>query len=97
MDALLVELIKFAKEKGYKYLNLGMVPMSGIASPDNAAEQVVKFAYERMKRFRNYQGLRDFKEKYASEWLNKYLLYENDFDLVQLPIALNKVMQPVQK
>jgi len=29
--------------------------------------------------------------------LNKYLVYENDFDLIQLPAALNKVMQPVSK
>jgi phosphatidylglycerol lysyltransferase len=96
MDALIIELITRAKEKGYNFLNLGMVPMSGIEVPDNPAEQVVKFAYEKMKRFKNYQGLRDFKEKYATEWLNKYLVYDNDFDLVQLPSALNKVMQPVK-
>lgn len=94
MDALIVKLIEYAKEKGYLFLNLGMVPMSGIDNPENTAEQVVKFAYERLKRFRNYQGLRDFKEKYATRWLNKYLVYENDFDLVQLPAVLNKVMQP---
>ncbi|MCA0397284.1 MAG: phosphatidylglycerol lysyltransferase domain-containing protein [Bacteroidetes bacterium] len=93
MDALLVELIRYAKEKGYAYLNLGMVPMSGIDQPDNTAERVVKYAYEKIKRFRHYQGLREFKEKYADEWQNKYLVYENDFDLVQLPAALNKVMQ----
>jgi phosphatidylglycerol lysyltransferase len=74
-----------------------MVPMSGIEQPDNAAEQVVKFAYEKIKRFKNYHGLRDFKEKYATEWLNKYLVYENDFDLIQLPVALNKVMHPPAK
>jgi phosphatidylglycerol lysyltransferase len=97
MDALIIELIQYAKSKDLQFLNLGMVPMSGIETPDNPAEQVVKFAYERMKRFSNYKGLRDFKEKYATEWLNKYLVYENDFDLVQLPTALNKAMQPLQK
>ncbi len=95
MDALIVRLIEYAKEEGYAFLNLGMVPMSGIETPENTAEQVVKFAYERIKRFKNYQGLRDFKEKYATKWLSKYLVYENDFDLVQLPGVLNKVMQPV--
>ena len=95
MDALIVKLIEYAREKNYLFLNMGMVPMAGIDKPENAAEQVVKFAYERLKRFRNYQGLRDFKEKYATRWLNKYLVYEDDFDLVQLPTVLNKVMQPV--
>ena len=71
--------------------------MSGIEMPDNTAERVVKFAYEKIKRFRNYQGLRDFKEKFVTKWLNKYLVYQNDFDLIQLPAALNKVMQPVNK
>lgn len=95
MDALIVRLIEYAREKGYLFLNMGMVPMAGIDKPENTAEQVVKFAYERLKRFRNYQGLRDFKEKYATRWLNKYLVYEDDFDLVQLPTVLNRVMQPV--
>ena len=55
---------------------------------------MVKFAYEKVKRFHHYQGLRDFKAKYASQWLNKYLVYDNDFDLVELPMVLNKVMVP---
>jgi phosphatidylglycerol lysyltransferase len=97
MDALIITAVQYGKEKKLIWLNLGLVPMSGIIDPDNTAERVVKFAYEKVKLFQNYQGLRDFKEKYATEWLNKYLLYENDFDLIQLPAALNKVMQPVSK
>ncbi|MBD0289501.1 MAG: DUF2156 domain-containing protein, partial [Flavisolibacter sp.] len=94
MDALIIELVNYAKAKGAKRLNLGLVPMAGIEEPDNTAEQLIRYAYQKLKRFRHYTGLRDFKEKYASVWLNKYLVYENDFDLLQLPVALNKVMQP---
>ncbi len=72
-----------------------MVPMAGIEKPENTAEHVVKFTYDKFKPFRSYPGLRDFKEKYANRWLNKYLIYEDDFDLVQLPGVLNKVMPPV--
>jgi phosphatidylglycerol lysyltransferase len=93
MDALIIALIQDAKEKGLQYLNLGLVPMSGIQQPQNTAEQVVKFAYEKIKAFRHYHGLREFKEKYATEWSNKYLVYEHDFDLIQLPGALSKVMR----
>jgi phosphatidylglycerol lysyltransferase len=93
MDALIIALIQDAKEKGLQYLNLGLVPMSGIEQPQNTAEQVVKFAYEKIKAFRHYHGLREFKEKYATEWANKYLVYEHDFDLIQLPAALSKVMK----
>jgi phosphatidylglycerol lysyltransferase len=68
--------------------------MTGAEEPDNTAEQLMNYAYRKLKRFRHYSGLRSFKEKYASVWHNKYLVYENDFDLLQLPMALNKVMQP---
>lgn len=94
MDALIIEMIAYARHGGLGYLNMGLVPMTGILQPDNTAEQLMKFASERMRRFRNYQGLREFKEKYASRWINKYLVYEHDADLLQLPVALNKVMQP---
>lgn len=95
MDALIIELIHYAKASGFQFLNLGLAPMSGMEEPKNTAEQVVQYAYHKIKRFRQYQGLRSFKEKYASQWVNKYLVYENDFDLLQLPNALNKVMKPL--
>ena len=94
MDALIIELIDYAKQKHAKYLNLGLVPMTGMEEPDSTAEQLMNYAYRKLKRFRHYSGLRNFKEKYASVWHNKYLVYENDFGLLQLPMALNKVMQP---
>ena len=97
MDALIIKTIEYGKEKKLVWLNLGLVPLSGITDPGSTAERMVKFAYEKVKLFNNYQGLRIFKEKYATKWLNKYLLYESDFDLMLLPAALNKVMQPAIK
>ncbi|HVT83986.1 MAG TPA: phosphatidylglycerol lysyltransferase domain-containing protein [Chitinophagaceae bacterium] len=94
MDALIIQLISYAKEKNKLYLNLGMVPLTGITEPDNTAEQIIKIAADKIKRFQHYKGLREFKEKYATIWENKYLVYDNDFDLLQLPIAINQVMKP---
>jgi len=94
MDALIIKLIEYAKEKQCRFINLGLVPMTGITEPNNPSETIIKFAGEKLKRFRHFQGLRDFKKKYATIWENKYLVYENDFDLLQLPAALNKVMAP---
>ena len=94
MDGLIIELIQYAKEKGKLFLNLGMVPMSGLGNPENAAEQIMKMAADKIKRFQHYKGLREFKEKYASLWENKYLVYDNDFDLVRLPVVLNNIMKP---
>ncbi|MFL5747593.1 MAG: bifunctional lysylphosphatidylglycerol flippase/synthetase MprF [Niastella sp.] len=93
MDALIIKLIEYARAHNKIYINLGMVPMSGITQPENMAERVVKLAALKIKRFQHYQGLREFKEKYASFWENKYLVYDHDFDLLQLPLALNAVMK----
>jgi phosphatidylglycerol lysyltransferase len=94
MDALIVALVEYAKEKGLFYINLGLVPMTGITKPENTAESIIKIASARIRRFWHYRGLREFKEKYATYWENKYLVYENDFDLLQLPLALSKIMKP---
>lgn len=94
MDALVIKLIEYAREHKNLFLNLGMVPMTGISQPENTAEQIIKLAADKIKRFQHYKGLRRFKEKYASLWENKYLVYDNDFDLLQLPLALSKVMRP---
>jgi phosphatidylglycerol lysyltransferase len=93
MDALIVKMVDYAKERNKLFINLGMVAMSGIAEPNNTAEQIIKLVAEKIKRFQHYKGLREFKEKYATLWENKYLVYENDFDLIQLPGALNKIMK----
>ncbi|MBZ4191453.1 phosphatidylglycerol lysyltransferase domain-containing protein [Niabella beijingensis] len=95
MDALIVKLTEYAREKEYKYLNLGMIPLNGMEAPDNPAERIIKYASQRMGSFRHYKTLRDFKEKYATIWENKYMIFGNDFDLLQIPGALRKVMKPL--
>ncbi|ANH81477.1 ABC transporter permease [Niabella ginsenosidivorans] len=94
MDAMIVKLVEFAKERNYKYLNLGMIPLNGITEPDNPAEQIIKYASARIGSFKHYKTLRDFKEKYATIWENKYMIFSNDFDLLQIPGALKKAMKP---
>jgi phosphatidylglycerol lysyltransferase len=94
MDVLIIKMIEYAREHNCKYINLGLVPMTGITEPQSPAEQIIKYAGEKFRRFKHYHGLRDFKEKYATMWADKFLVYETDYDLLQLPAALNKVMQP---
>lgn len=94
MDVLIVELIAYAKEKGYTKLNLGMAPMSGIIKGRDLPERTIKFSYEKLRSFRHYHGLRDFKEKFSPEWDDEFLVYDNHYDLLRLPVALNTVMKP---
>ncbi|MEI6138669.1 MAG: phosphatidylglycerol lysyltransferase domain-containing protein [Mariniphaga sp.] len=94
LDFILVELFKYLKSKDYSTVNLGFAPMSGLDDPHTFPERSMKFAYEKIKSFSQYKGLRNFKEKFFPIWHNRYLIYTNDYDLLQIPTVLNKVIKP---
>ena len=68
--------------------------MSGLDDPQNFPERSMKFAYEKIKSFAHYKGLREYKAKFGPLWFNKYLIYEHDYDLLQIPSVLAKVIKP---
>ena len=94
MDYLIVELFLFLKSEGYSSANMGFAPMSGIDDPHTFKEKSMKFAYEKIRGFSQYKGLREYKEKFVTVWINKYLIYDHDYDLIQVPGALTKVIKP---
>ncbi|WP_243348560.1 phosphatidylglycerol lysyltransferase domain-containing protein [Parabacteroides sp. FAFU027] len=94
MDFILIELFKYVKSQQLRYVNLGFAPLSGIESPQNITEESMKFAYEKVRTFSHYKGLRDYKEKFSPVWYNKYLIYDHDYDLLQVPAVLSKVIKP---
>lgn len=94
IDFLHIELFNYFKEKNIRYVNLGFAPLSGIEIPDDITERSMKFAYEKIKSFAHYKGLREFKDKFEPVWYNRYLVYEHDFDLLQVPALLSKVIKP---
>ncbi|GIQ59491.1 phosphatidylglycerol lysyltransferase [Flavobacterium collinsii] len=94
IDFILLELFAYLKSQGCTSVNLGLAAMSGIEDADTFPKKSMKFAYERIKYFAHYKGLRDFKEKFSPVWYNKYLVYTHDYDLLQAPLVLNKVVKP---
>ena len=94
MDFLIVEMFLHLKSEGYSFANMGFAPMSGLNDPHTFKEKSMKFAYEKIRGFSHYKGLREYKEKFVSVWINKYLIYDHDYDLIQIPGALTKVIKP---
>lgn len=94
MDFILIELFNYFKAQGIRFVNLGFAPMSGLDDPQTFPERSMKFAYERIKSFSHYKGLREYKEKFEPTWHNKYLIYQHDYDLLQIPGALSNVIKP---
>jgi phosphatidylglycerol lysyltransferase len=94
MDHILIELFKYFKTIGIRYVNLGFAPMSGLDDPHNFPEKSMKFAYEKIRSFSHYKGQRDYKEKFNPQWNDKFLIYSNDYDLLQVPAVLARVIKP---
>lgn len=94
IDFIMVALFNHLKEQNYTAVNLGFAPLSGLITPHNFTERSMKFAYEKIRSFSHYKGLRASKEKFSPEWHNKYLIYDQDYDLLQVPNVLTKVIKP---
>jgi phosphatidylglycerol lysyltransferase len=92
---LLIEFLKYCKEKGYKYANIGFAPMSGLASPQNFPERSIKFAFGKISSLSHFKGIRETLEKFKPQWKNHYLVYDHDYDLLQVPSVLVKIFKPV--
>ena len=75
MEFLLIELMLWGKENGYKRFNLGMAPLSGIENRTLAPlwNRVGALLFSRGEPFYNFQGLRLYKEKFDPVWEPRYL------------------------
>ena len=77
MESLLVHLMVWGKERGYRRFILGMAPLSGFERSPVAPlwNRFGAFLYQHGGTLYNFQGLRAFKEKFHPEWEPKYLVY----------------------
>ena len=75
MDYLFVRLISWGKQEGYQWFDLGMAPLSGLG--DRALSplwrRVGTFIFRHGEHFYNFQGLRQYKEKFDPVWEPRYL------------------------
>ncbi|MFT6927643.1 MAG: phosphatidylglycerol lysyltransferase [Psychromonas sp.] len=75
MDFLFIELMLTLKEQGYGEFSLGMAPLSGFTNHENARlwDRFGTMIYKNGKRFYNFEGLRNFKNKFRPEWVPRYM------------------------
>ncbi|HNW57262.1 MAG TPA: phosphatidylglycerol lysyltransferase domain-containing protein, partial [Bacteroidales bacterium] len=92
LDMLMAKTLLYLKAQGYKSANLGLAPLSGLEGI-NLAEKAINYAYENLKAFGHFKGLRKYKEKFFPSWEKKYLVYSYDYHLLQMPNALRRVSE----
>lgn len=77
MEYLFLRILLWAKDEGYARMNLGMAPLAGLEARAAAPlwNRVGALAFRYGEQFYNFQGLRQFKNKFDPEWRPKYLVY----------------------
>jgi phosphatidylglycerol lysyltransferase len=75
MEYLIIQLMLWGKQEGYRWFNLGMAPFSGLENRALAPlwHRLGTFVFRHGEHFYNFQGLRRYKEKFAPVWEPKYL------------------------
>jgi phosphatidylglycerol lysyltransferase len=68
-------LILWGKQQGYHWFNFGMAPFSGLENRALAPiwNRIGAFLFKHGEHFYNFQGLRNYKEKFNPVWEPKYL------------------------
>ncbi|HUW82437.1 MAG TPA: bifunctional lysylphosphatidylglycerol flippase/synthetase MprF [Phycisphaerae bacterium] len=83
MTYLFVQLMLWGKQEGYAWFNLGMAPLSGLQ--DRALSplwnRVGAWFYRHGEHFYNFEGVRQYKEKFDPLWSPKYLASPGGLDL----------------
>ncbi|MEN6425517.1 MAG: bifunctional lysylphosphatidylglycerol flippase/synthetase MprF [Phycisphaerales bacterium] len=75
MDYLFTEIMLWGKREGYQWFNLGMAPFSGLEDHALAPfwSKAGAMVFRHGEHFYNFQGLRQYKEKFTPHWQPKYL------------------------
>ncbi|HVX58249.1 MAG TPA: phosphatidylglycerol lysyltransferase domain-containing protein [Candidatus Saccharimonadales bacterium] len=78
-DFLMMNFIGSLMNDGYKKLNMGLCPLSGLENQSdedrNLVDSVLRFAYANGGRFYSFEGLKRFKSKYEPDWEDRYIVY----------------------
>ena len=92
MDYLFIELMRWARTNGYTWFDLGMAPLSGLADHDLAPlwDRLGTFLSRRGGHFYNFEGLRQYKDKFDPVWEPRYLASPGG---LALPVMLTHLVQ----
>lgn len=87
MDYLFTEIMLWGKANGFSSFNLGMAPLSGFEKHALAPpwQKFGNLIYRFGENFYNFEGLRNYKDKFEPQWTPKYLACKGG---LQIPAVL---------
>jgi len=83
MEAIFIELMLWGHSQGFKWFNLGMAPLSGLSSHPLAPfwHKIAGKIFMKGESFYNFQGLRDYKDKFNPDWQPRYIAVQDSWNL----------------
>jgi phosphatidylglycerol lysyltransferase len=96
MDYLFVSIMLWGRTEGFGTFSLGMAPLSGLEDRTLAPlwTKVGARLFQHGEYFYNFQGLRQYKEKYLPEWRPRYLAAPGG---LRLPFVLANVAAVISR
>lgn len=75
MEYLFISLMLWGQQQGYRWFNLGMAPLAGLENRPSAPlwNRIGALTFRHGAHFYNFQGLRDYKQKFDPVWEPRYL------------------------
>ena len=94
MDFIFVNLFEYSKENGYEFFNLGLVPLAEVGESKYSfiREKIAYQIFINGNFIYSFKGLKKFKDKYASDWNEKYIAYKKESSLVITCIQILKLL-----
>ena len=92
MDYLFIRLFAYNKAQGFASFSLGLAPLSGYEQIDAQAtleERVLHALSQRLDFLFKFSGLRQYKAKFATDWIPHYAVYRSPLDLPRYERALS--------
>ncbi|MBZ0111009.1 MAG: bifunctional lysylphosphatidylglycerol flippase/synthetase MprF [Thermoanaerobaculia bacterium] len=86
MTYLFTELMLWGAGQGYRWFSMGMAPLSGLDQRQGVPlwNRVGGLVYRHGEHFYNFQGLRQYKEKFDPQWEGRYLAAPGGLALPQI-------------
>lgn len=99
MDLLFTRLILRGKEAGYRWFSLGIAPLSGLDARRLAPlwAHAGNLIFTRGERLYGFEGLRFYKDKFAPEWMPRFIAASGDFALARGLVDLNMLISGARR
>ncbi|HEY9048045.1 MAG TPA: phosphatidylglycerol lysyltransferase domain-containing protein, partial [Ohtaekwangia sp.] len=91
VDYLMVKMMEYFKGQHYKTFNMGLAAFAGFDKPASMNEQVIRFYRDHFRQASRLKGLYEYKNKFGPVWENRYLVYDQLYDLLRFPVVLKNL------